>query len=69
MVRPIAQWIEILGEIKTRYGTLDASIPMAKRIMGDLYYYTIRANADTGRLDEDRQELANALRAFHKLNS
>lgn len=57
MLRSIEDWEEILRGLAPRVA--------AKRVFGDIYYYSPRQREDV--IEEDRRQLANAMEAWHRL--
>ena len=56
MIRPVEDWEEILRGL--------AAWDAARRIFGDIYYYSPRQERMR---EEDDRQLANALEAWHRL--
>lgn len=59
MIRSVTDWEIILRGMDAKAA--------AYRIFGDIYYYTARSNANERFLEEDQQQLANALEAWYRL--
>ena len=59
MIRSITDWEIILRGMDPKTA--------ARRVLGDVYYYTARSNANERTVDEDHQQIANVLEAWYRL--
>lgn len=66
LLRPVDQWKEIIKRLDDVPADVRAEA-IAKRILGDIYYYNPTRRADPHKVTEDHQQLARALAAFASL--